>query len=52
MYKDVNKYKSIWGYMVGLAIHTGAPIVHLEDNTSFISVVEAKIFTRRVNTLT
>ena len=28
-----------------LALHTSAPTVHLEDNTSFISVVEAKIVT-------
>ena len=34
--------------MEELALHTGAPTVHWEYNTSFISVVEAKIVTRRV----
>ena len=28
--------------MEALALHTGAPTVNWEDNTSFISVVEAK----------
>ena len=28
-----------------LTLHTGSPTVHLEDNTIFISVVEAKIVT-------
>ena len=31
-----------------LVLYTGAPTVNLEDNTSFISVVEAKRFTPRV----
>ena len=31
-----------------LANHTGAPTVHWEDNTSYISVVEAKIVNTRV----
>ena len=31
-----------------LEIHTGAPTVNWEDNTSCISVVEAKIITTRV----
>ena len=31
--------------MESLALHTGATIVHLEYNTSFIYVVEAKIVT-------
>ena len=31
-----------------LVIHTVAPTVHLEDNTSCISVVEYKIVTPRV----
>ena len=31
--------------MEALALHTGAPTVHWEDNTSCISVVEAKIVT-------
>ena len=34
--------------MEALALHTAAPTVHWEDNTSYISVVEAKIFTLRV----
>ena len=31
--------------MEAVALHTGAVILHWEDNTSFISVVEAKIVT-------
>ena len=31
--------------MEALALHTGAPTVHWEDNASYISVVEAKIVT-------
>ena len=31
--------------MEALAPHTGAPTLHWEDNTSFISVLEAKIVT-------
>ena len=34
--------------MEALALSTGAPTVHWEDNTSCISVVEAKIVTPRV----
>ena len=34
--------------MEALALHTCAPTVHWEDNTSYISVVEDKIFTPRV----
>ena len=34
--------------MESLALYTGAPTVHWEDNTSCISVVEAKIVTPRV----
>ena len=48
MYKSVNKTKVIWRYTEALEIHTGAPIVHWEENTIFISVVESKIFTPRV----
>ena len=48
MHKSVNKTKDSWGYMESLALHTVAPIVHWEDNTSFISVVEAKMVTPRV----
>ena len=48
MYKAVKKNKVIQRYMESLEIHTGAPTVHREDKTSFISVVEAKIVTPRV----
>ena len=34
--------------MEALSLHTGAPIVNCKDNTSYISVVEYKIFTPRV----
>ena len=34
--------------MEALALHTGAPTVNWEDNTSFISVVETKRVTSRV----
>ena len=34
--------------MEALALHTGAPTVNWEYSTSYISVVEAKIFTHRV----
>ena len=34
--------------MEALALHTGTPTIHWEDNTSFISFVEAKIVTPRV----
>ena len=34
--------------MESLALHTGVPTVHWEDNISFISVVEAKKVTPRV----
>ena len=48
MYKAVKKNKVIQRYMEDLALHTGAPTVNWEDNTSCISVVEAKIVTPRV----
>ena len=48
MYKDVKITKVIWRYMEDLALHTGAPTVYWEDNTSCIYVVEAKIVTPRV----
>ena len=35
--------------MESLELHTVAPTVHWEENTSCISVVEAKIVTPRVN---
>ena len=34
--------------MEALALHTGAPTVHWEYNTSYISVVESKRVTTRV----
>ena len=34
--------------MEALAIHTGVPTLQFEDNTTCISVVEAKIVTPRV----
>ena len=34
--------------MEALVLQTGAPVVHWEDNTIFIYVVEAKIVTPRV----
>ena len=49
MYKAVKKNKVIRRYVGALAIYTGAPIVHLEDNKSCISVVEEKRVTPRVN---
>ena len=48
MYKAVKKIKVIRRYMEYLALHTGAPTVHWEYNTSCIFVVEAKIVTPRV----
>ena len=43
MYKAVKKNKVIRIYMEDLALHTGAPTVYWEDNTSCISIVESKI---------
>ena len=40
MYKAVNKTKFIRRYIEDLALHTGAPTVHWEDNTICISVVD------------
>ena len=48
MYKAVKKNKVIRRYMEALALHTGAPILDWDDNTSCISVVEAKRVTPRV----
>ena len=48
LYKAVNKTKVILRYMEALEIQTGAPKLHWEYNTSFIYVVESKIFTTRV----
>ena len=42
MYKAVKKTQAIRCYMEAVALLTGAPTVHWEDNTSFISEVEAK----------
>ena len=51
MYKAVKKTKVIQRYMEALALYTGEPTVHCEDNTSCISVVEAKRVTPRVKKL-
>ena len=48
MYKAVKKIKVIRRYMEALALHTGAPTVDWEDNTSCISFVESKKVTPRV----
>ena len=48
MYKAVRKAKFIRRYTKALALYTGAPTVHWKDNTSCISVVEAKTVTPRV----
>ena len=45
MYKAVKKTQVLWGYTEFLELHTGAPTVHCEDNTSCTSIVEAKIVT-------
>ena len=42
MYKALNKTKVISRYMEALALHTGSPTLHWEDNTICISVVEHK----------
>ena len=47
MYKAVKKTKVIRKYMEALALYTGAPTVHQQDNTSCIYVVEAKTVTPR-----
>ena len=41
----------IFSHMEALALHTGAPTLHWEDSTSFISVVEAKRVTNRVKNI-
>ena len=46
--KSVNKTKVIWRYLEALALHTGAPTVHLEYNRSYISVVDDGIVTPRI----
>ena len=48
MYKAVKKTKVISRYLEALSLYTGEPTLHLEDNTSCISVVEGKIVTPRV----
>ena len=48
MYKTVKKTKAIRICMEYLALHTGAPRVHWEDNTTCISVVESKRVNPRV----
>ena len=46
--KKLSKTKVIRRNMEALAPHTGAPTVHWEDNTIFISVVEAETVNPRV----
>ena len=48
MYNYDKESKAIRIYMEALEIHTGTPIVHCEDSTSCISVVEPQIATHRV----
>ena len=48
MYKAVKKKKVIQIYMEALALHTGAPTVNWEYNTSCISVVKDKRVNPRV----
>ena len=48
MYRVVEKTKVIRRYMEALELHTDAPTVNWQDNTSFISVVESKRVTPRV----
>ena len=48
MYKAVKKTKTVNRYMKTLALRTGAPTVHSEENTSLIYIVEDKIVTPRV----
>ena len=48
MYKAFKKTRVIQRYTEAQELHIGAPTVHWEDNTSCISVVEAKIVTPRV----
>ena len=48
MYKAVRKTKSVRRYIEALSLHTGAPTLHWEYNTSCIYVVEAKIVNLRV----
>ena len=42
MHKALKKNKAIWSYMKALSLHTGAPTVHWEDNTSCIYVIESE----------
>ena len=48
MNKAFKKSKDIRRYTAALALYTGSPALHWEDNTSFIYVVEAKKVTPRV----
>ena len=43
MYKAVKKTKAIRRYKYALEIHTGAPTLHWEENTSYIYVIEARM---------
>ena len=51
MYTAVKKIKVLKRYMESLALRNSAPTVHWEDNTSFISIVEAKRVTPRVKNM-
>ena len=48
MYKAFKKTRAIQRNMEALALHTGAPTVNLEENTTCISVVETEIVTPRI----
>ena len=49
MYVKISKEKKvIRGYMEAISLHTGAPTVNWEDNTSCIYVVETKRVTPRI----
>ena len=45
LYRAFKKNKSVQRYMESLSLRTEAPTVYLEDNKTYISVVEAKIDT-------
>ena len=48
MYMAVKKNKVIRRYIEALALQTGAPTVHWEDNTGCIYFFGAKIVTSRI----
>ena len=51
MYQYVKKTKVLRRYVEALSLHTGAPTLHWEDNTSCISIVEAKKVTTTVKNI-